>query len=95
LSDLDRVRQERRKAKQNRNKYTGVGNDGMGGGASFQTSSGSRYGGFGSDSFNGGQDNYGGGGAFSKFLSYINSTSADLRKILSHRLFLRRWWRVQ
>ncbi|KAG8899932.1 Epsin-3, clathrin recruitment and traffic between the Golgi and endosome, partial [Tulasnella sp. 417] len=29
LQDLDRVRQERRKAKTNRNKYTGTGNDGM------------------------------------------------------------------
>ena len=29
LSDLDRVRQERKKAKINKNKYTGVGNDGL------------------------------------------------------------------
>ncbi|GAA6016175.1 hypothetical protein JCM11491_003757 [Sporobolomyces phaffii] len=70
LSDLDRVRQERRKAKQNRNKYTGVGNDGSGGGGpSFTSASGSRYGGFGSDTFNnGGSDSYGGssgGGGFS------------------------------
>lgn len=54
LSDLDRVRQERKKAKINKNKYGGVGNDGMshggGGGMSFTTASGSRYGGFGSDS---------------------------------------------
>lgn len=55
LSDLDRVRQERKKAKSNKNKYGGVGNDGMssgggGGGMSFTTASGSRYGGFGSDS---------------------------------------------
>lgn len=49
LADLDKVRVERRKAKANRNKYTGVGND-AGGGPSFQ-SEGSRYGGFGSDSF--------------------------------------------
>lgn len=58
LSDLDRVRQERKKAKTNKNKYGGVGNDGMafgggGGGMSFNSASGSRYGGFGSDSFNG------------------------------------------
>lgn len=70
LSDLDRVRQERRKAKQNRNKYTGVGNDGSGGGGpSFTSASGSRYGGFGSDSFNN-SDSYagsssGGAGGFS------------------------------
>lgn len=58
LSDLDRVRQERKKAKINKNKYGGVGNDGMssggGGGMSFTTSSGSRYGGFGCDSMGGG-----------------------------------------
>ncbi|KAG8922539.1 Epsin-3, clathrin recruitment and traffic between the Golgi and endosome [Tulasnella sp. 418] len=54
LNDLDRVRTERRKAKVNRNKYTGTGNDGL----SFASASGSRYGGFGSDSLGGG----GGGG---------------------------------
>ncbi|KAK4691897.1 hypothetical protein P7C70_g9244, partial [Phenoliferia sp. Uapishka_3] len=63
LSDLDRVRQERRKAKANRNKYTGVGNDGSGGGGpSFTSASGSRYGGFGSDSMDGGSGGGGGGG---------------------------------
>ncbi|SCV73703.1 BQ2448_6133 [Microbotryum intermedium] len=54
LGDLDRVRQERRKAKANRNKYTGVSSDGFGGrgggGPSFTSATGSRYGGFGSDS---------------------------------------------
>ncbi|KAI5481176.1 hypothetical protein MNV49_005611 [Pseudohyphozyma bogoriensis] len=73
LSDLDRVRQERRKAKQNKNKYTGVGNDGSGfggGGPSFTSATGSRYGGFGSDSFdsggyNGGGSSSGGGRGFS------------------------------
>ncbi|CAH7687363.1 epsin-3 [Phakopsora pachyrhizi] len=45
LSDLDRVRQERRKAKASRNKYVGVGNEGL----SFNSSSGSKYGGFGND----------------------------------------------
>lgn len=59
LSDLDRVRQERRKAKANRNKYIGTGNDGATG-MSFGTESGSRYGGFGSDSLGGG----GGGGGY-------------------------------
>ncbi|GAA5982844.1 hypothetical protein JCM11641_004646 [Rhodosporidiobolus odoratus] len=67
LSDLDRVRMERRKAKANRNKYTGVGNDGYGGGGpSFTSASGSRYGGFGSDSFNsggGGRDGFSAGGS--------------------------------
>ncbi|KAF8606797.1 ENTH-domain-containing protein [Ceratobasidium sp. AG-I] len=59
LSDVEKIRQERRKAKANRNKYTGTGNDGL----SFATSSGSRYGGFGNDSggYGGGEDggNYG------------------------------------
>lgn len=63
LSDLDRVRQERRKAKANRNKYTGVGNDGSGGGGpSFTSTAGSRYGGFGSDSFYEGGSSSGKGG---------------------------------
>ena len=53
LSDLEKVRQERRKAKANRNKYIGTGNDTM----SF-SASGGRYGGFGSDSLD-----YGGGGS--------------------------------
>ena len=53
LSDVEKIRQERRKAKANRNKYTGTGNDGL----SFATSGGSRYGGFGSES-----GGYGGGG---------------------------------
>ncbi|KDE06837.1 hypothetical protein MVLG_02873 [Microbotryum lychnidis-dioicae p1A1 Lamole] len=60
LGDLDRVRQERRKAKANRNKYTGVSSDGFGGGGgggggpSFTSATGSRYGGFGSDSMGSG-----------------------------------------
>ncbi|EGG12568.1 uncharacterized protein MELLADRAFT_70380 [Melampsora larici-populina 98AG31] len=56
LSDLDRVRQERRKAKASRNKYTGVGNEGP----SFTSATGSKYGGFGSDT--GGFSGGGGGG---------------------------------
>lgn len=61
LSDVEKIRVERRKAKTNRNKYTGTGND------SFSFSSGgSRYGGFGSESVGyGGSSssgaNYGGG----------------------------------
>jgi epsin len=54
LADLDKVRAERRKAKANRNKYTGTGNDGGdGNGPSFMSNTGSRYGGFGSDSLSG------------------------------------------
>ncbi|KAG8898237.1 Epsin-3, clathrin recruitment and traffic between the Golgi and endosome, partial [Tulasnella sp. 403] len=56
LTDLDRIRQERRRAKANRNKYIGSGNDGL----SFTSASGSRYGGFGSDEV-GSSSGYGGG----------------------------------
>ncbi|KAL5632657.1 hypothetical protein ACGC1H_005566 [Rhizoctonia solani] len=52
LSDVEKIRLERRKAKANRNKYTGTGSDGL----SF-SSGGGRYGGFGNDSAG-----YGGGG---------------------------------
>ena len=51
LSDVEKIRVERRKAKLNKHKYTGTGNDGFG--LSF-SSGGSRYGGFGSDSYNSG-----------------------------------------
>lgn len=53
LSDVEKIRMERRKAKANRNKYGGTGSDGMGSGFSGGSGfggSGSRYGGFGSDS---------------------------------------------
>ncbi|CAE6404602.1 unnamed protein product [Rhizoctonia solani] len=52
LSDVEKIRLERRKAKANRNKYTGTGSDGL----SF-SSGGGRYGGFGNES-----SGYGGGG---------------------------------
>ncbi|CAO1619893.1 unnamed protein product [Parajaminaea phylloscopi] len=51
LSDVDRIRQERRKARANRTKYQGAGNSDF-----VPGSGGGRYGGFGSDSF------YAGGG---------------------------------
>ncbi|RXW23785.1 hypothetical protein EST38_g2066 [Candolleomyces aberdarensis] len=61
LSDVDKIRTERRKAKTNKNKYTGVGSDGNGFGGG-----GGRYGGFGSDGLSGGSgyvnDHYSGGG---------------------------------
>ena len=41
LADVEKIRQERKKAKANRSKYVGTGNDGF--------SSGGRYGGFGSE----------------------------------------------
>jgi epsin len=53
LSDVEKIRSERRKAKANKHKYTGTGHDG---GMGFGSESGGRYGGFGSDS------GYGGGG---------------------------------
>lgn len=58
LMDVERIRTERRKAKANRNKYIGTGNDGM----SSLGASGGRYGGFGSDSLGSGSRSYGGGG---------------------------------
>lgn len=51
LGDVDRIRQERRKARSNKTNYTGGGN------GEFVPGSGTRYGGFGSDSY------YAGGGA--------------------------------
>ncbi|WWC72302.1 uncharacterized protein I206_106264 [Kwoniella pini CBS 10737] len=59
LGDVEKIRQERRKAKSNKNKYQGGGNDG---GMSFITPGGSRYGGFGSDSLGGGGGGDGGAG---------------------------------
>jgi epsin len=67
LSDVEKIRGERRKAKTNKNKYTGVGNDGFSGTMSFEGRGGSRYGGFGSEGLGGG----GGGGGSS---SYENSS---------------------
>lgn len=60
LGDVEKIRSERRKAKNNRNKYTGVGNEAL----SF-SSGGSRYGGFGSESpgYGGSSSGYGGGGS--------------------------------
>ncbi|KAF9533295.1 hypothetical protein CPB83DRAFT_846209 [Crepidotus variabilis] len=81
LSDVEKIRSERKKAKANKNKYIGVGSDGMGfgGGGGFETSGGGRYGGFGSESSSsyntndhyssggggGGSSSRGGGSSFS------------------------------
>src|ERR1700722_593868 len=51
LGDVEKIRAERRKAKANKNKFVGTGNDEM----SF-SSDGSRFGGFGNDSFGNGYD---------------------------------------
>lgn len=57
LSDVDKIRAERKKARATRNKYTGVeGGAGLGGGLS----SSSRYGGFGSEDTGSGSGGYGG-----------------------------------
>ncbi|KAL8953961.1 MAG: hypothetical protein Q9222_000248 [Ikaeria aurantiellina] len=57
LSDVDRIRAERKKARSNRNKFGGVEGGAMSGGMS--SGSGGRYGGFGSES--GGYGGYSGG----------------------------------
>jgi len=67
LSDVEKIRAERRKAKANKSKYVGVGNDGFGGGMSFESGGGGRYGGFGGDSL-------GGGGVGSYGGNYSNGT---------------------
>ena len=64
LGDVERIRQERRKAKQNRSKYAGTGG---GGGMSFITSGGSKYGGFGSEDVGAGGGGGGGGGGGSSW----------------------------
>ena len=62
LSDVERIRAERKKAKVTRNKYTGVeGGAGLGGGMTSSSSS-SRYGGFGSEEAGSGGGGGGGGG---------------------------------
>lgn len=66
LSDVERIRSERKKARATKNKYTGV-EGGMTFGGGFSGGSGSRYGGFGSESANyGGYSGgvYGDGGGF-------------------------------
>ncbi|OSC98000.1 ENTH-domain-containing protein [Trametes coccinea BRFM310] len=75
LGDVEKIRAERRKAKANRHKYTGVGNDAM----SFSSSG--RYGGFGSESLGYNDSNYGSGGASgggsSRYDSYGEGGSAS------------------
>ncbi|KAK0459998.1 uncharacterized protein EV420DRAFT_1534391 [Desarmillaria tabescens] len=74
LSDVEKIRAERRKAKANKHKYIGTGNDGL----SF-SSGGSRYGGFGSDSLGGGS--YSGSASFSNDYngSYSGSSGSGFR----------------
>lgn len=63
LSDVDKIRAERRKAKANRSKYVGVGSEQFSG-VSFNMG-GNRYGGFGSDNLHHANPSYSGGGGFS------------------------------
>ncbi|KAF4125007.1 epsin [Geosmithia morbida] len=59
LSDVDRIRTERKKARATKNKYTGVEGGTFGSGGSF-SSGGGRYGGFGSESAGGPSASFGG-----------------------------------
>lgn len=73
LGDVERIRTERKKARATKNKYTGVeGGAGLGGGVS----SGSRFGGFGSESggYSGGG---GGGGSSTNFGGYSGGVYGD------------------
>lgn len=76
LGDVEKIRTERRKARANRNKYQGAGNDG---GMSFVTATGSRYGGFGSDSVGSGSSagRYGGGDDFRSSSRGFRDTSSS------------------
>ena len=82
LSDVEKIRAERRKAKANKNKYIGVGSDGFG--MSFDSG---RYGGFGNDSL-GDSGSY--GGNYSNGTAYLNSS---LCKILTKVNDRSRFWR--
>lgn len=79
LSDVEKIRAERRKAKTNKSKYVGVGNDGMTG-MSF-SGSGGRYGGFGSDSLGGGSGSSYGNGEFA-FISFSNIDSKSQKQTM-------------
>ena len=77
LGDVEKIRVERRKAKGNRSKYQGQGNDG---GLSFVTTGGSRYGGFGSESLSGGGGGYEGDeGMFNACDTRLFSMTTDFR----------------
>ncbi|KAK1757813.1 Epsin-3 [Echria macrotheca] len=73
LGDVERIRAERKKARANKQKYTGVeGGPGFGGGLSGGSSG--RYGGFGSDS---GRIGGGGGGSTSSYGGYAGGVYGD------------------
>ncbi|KAI8888445.1 ENTH-domain-containing protein [Backusella circina FSU 941] len=99
LNDVDKIKMERKKAKKNRNKYTGVGSDGsamfhsngsyIGDGGGYSGGGGSRYEGFGSDSFSGGGNDYSSGGGATDFYDderpgrYDTPSSPPTRRSLS------------
>ncbi|KAF2748286.1 ENTH-domain-containing protein [Sporormia fimetaria CBS 119925] len=81
LSDVDRIRAERKKARANRNKFGGVegGMGGFSGSGGFSSGGGSRYGGFGSEEAGyGGYSGevYGDGGGFGGNTSGFSDTQA-------------------
>jgi epsin len=79
LSDVDKIRTERKKAKGNRAKYGGYEGGGSGGGSGGESSSSGRYGGFGSESAGyGAYDGrvYGDGGGFGGQSSDYQDTQA-------------------
>ncbi|EJU02936.1 ENTH-domain-containing protein [Dacryopinax primogenitus] len=84
LQDVEKIRTERRKAKTNRNKYVGTGNEG----SSFGSSG--RYGGFGSDSVSPGYTGYGnesGGYSGSTYDRDYGGSSSEFRDQTARRGF--------
>lgn len=74
LGDVENIKAERKKAKKNRNKYTGVGSEGgmsFSGGGSAMSGGGGRYEGFGSES------NYSSGGGGSTNQSSFGNSGND------------------
>ncbi|KAF4995897.1 hypothetical protein FGRMN_4854 [Fusarium graminum] len=74
LSDVDRIRTERKKARATKNKYTGVEG---GGGGGFSSGSSSRYGGFGSESAGYGGGSSSGAGGPRDFGGYSGGVYGD------------------
>jgi len=74
LSDTEKIKEERKKARLNRNKYTGVASDqarsGFGAFSGEGGGGGSKYQGFGSDSFQSGKQNEKKNEKFTHFLLF-------------------------
>ncbi|KAK3497487.1 uncharacterized protein B0T23DRAFT_374418 [Neurospora hispaniola] len=70
LSDVERIRAERKKARANKGKFTGIS-----GGMSFSSGSSGRYGGFGNTSYGGSSS--GGGGSSSTYGGYSGGVYGD------------------